>query len=69
MSGDRDRPGRCGRRLADHIFPVLYNSYRSIQVRSERGFGFKRVAGRASALYFVQFRSRAYEPKRKWLQR
>jgi hypothetical protein len=34
-SGERDRLGRCGRRLADHIFPVLYDFHRSIQVQSE----------------------------------
>ena len=34
-SGERDRLGRCGRRLADHLFPLLYNSYRCIQAQSE----------------------------------
>ncbi len=34
--GERDRPGRRGRRLADRILPVLYDSYPSIQTQRER---------------------------------
>ena len=41
MAGERDRLGRCGRRPADRIFPVLCNFYRSAQVRSEPWVGLR----------------------------